>query len=348
MDSITHRNRNRNRNRNKNHITHRNKNHHYHHQNKITKRKFKPLNCHPSLKKHNKKVLDHSCLTSETLKILKNTFNKHNPEKKIETTEPKEIWNNLYHKIPNCDKETCWLNSIPDKRLEHKLKKELFTPFQPSDWKTNKNAWLSNLDIEEVLKQYQQTYSPKFIMLGPTPIDFDTKKNNGQCVWNELCQLSLSNQYDKGVRKIGIIYNLDTHRGSGTHWVSMFIELPDENDENDENPKHKPFIFYFNSTAQRMPKEINKLIKRLQKQFMNFKGIHLPVYKNTKKQHQHSNSECGMYSLFFIITCLTRKTDLMPDKKLENEDLVELFAGKNRIDDKYVEKFRDIYFNPAS
>jgi hypothetical protein len=333
---ITHRNRNRHRNRNKNHITHRN--------NHPTHRKFKSLNCHPSLKKYSKKVLEHSCLTSETLTILKNTFNKHNPEKKIETTEPKEIWNNLYHKIPNCDKETCWLNYIPDKNLEYKLKKELFTPFQPSDWKKNKNAWLSNLDIEDVLKQYQQAYSPKFLLLGPTPIDFDTKRNNGQCVWNELCQLSLSNQYEKGIRKIGIIYNLDTHRGSGTHWVSMFIELPDD-DDNADNPKHKPFIFYFNSTAQGVPTEINKLIKRLQKQFMNFKGIHLPVYKNNKKQHQRSNSECGMYSLFFIITCLTRKTDLIPDKKLSNEDLVELFAGKKRIDDKYVEKFRDIYFN---
>lgn len=324
------------------HKTHRKQNYHFKKHSTTTKRRFKSLNCHPSLNKNRTKVLDHSCLTSEALIVLKNTFNKHNPNKKIETTEPKEIWNHLYQKIPECDKETCWLNSIPDKRIEHKLKKELFTPFQPSDWKQNKNAWLSNFDIEAVLKQYQQTYSPKFISLGPTPIDFDTKKTNGQCVWNELCQLSLPTQYNKGVRKIGIIYNLDTHHGSGTHWVSMFIELPDEDDKN-----NKPFIFYFNSTSQRMPKEIKRFIQRIQKQWMEFKGIHLSVYKNNKMQHQRTNSECGMYSLFFVITCLTRKTDLMPETQLNTKDLVDLFAGKHRIDDKYVAKFRDIYFNQS-
>jgi hypothetical protein len=322
---------------------------------RYTRRNFKQLNCHPFLKKNNKKILDHSCFTSESLSILKKTFNKHNPDKKIETNDPKEIWTDLYHKIPQCDKETCWLNSIPDKKIQDQLKKELFTPFQPPEWKKNKNAWLSNIDIKAVLDQYQKTYSPKFIALGPTPIDFDVKKSNGQCVWNELCQLSLLNEYNKGVRKIGIIYNLDTHRGSGTHWVSMFIELPDkveEDKEGEEKKRENPFIFYFNSTSQRMPKQIKHLIKRLNIQWNKLNkqegfNMTLKEYKNTKIQHQRSNSECGMYSLFFVITCLTRKTDLMPEKELSNDDLDKLFAREYRIDDKYVEKFRDIYFNPS-
>jgi hypothetical protein len=316
----------------------------HHHRRKIggkkhySRRRFKPLNCHPSLKKHNKKVLDHSCLTADALHMLKDSFNKHYPDKKIETSDPKQIWHNLHNKIPECDKETCWLSSIPDTHLQNKLKTELFTPFQPSEWKHNKNAWLSNHDIDKVLKQYK---SPEFIHLGPTPIDFDKKKTDGQCVWNELCKLSLATEYKKGVRKIGIIYNLDTHRGPGTHWVSMFINFAEENGE-------KPFIFYFNSTSQRMPSPIHDLIERLQTQWMEFKGTKFHVYKNTRVKHQRSNSECGMYSLFFIITCLTRKTDLMPDKVLSINDLVELFAGKHRIDDHYVAKFREIYFNPAS
>ena len=307
-----------------------------------TTRKFKPLNCHPSLKKHNKTVLDHSCLTTDALHMLKKSFNKHYPEKKIETSDPKQIWENLHNKIPECDKETCWLNSIPDTKLQNKLKTELFTPFQPSEWKHNKYAWLSNYDIDAVLEQYKSY--PDFIHLGPTPIDFDHKKTDGQCVWNELCQLSLSSEYKKGVRKIGIIYNLDTHRGPGTHWVSMFINLSESESESGE----KPFIFYFNSTSQPMPKQIHDLIERLQKQWMEFKGKKFLVYKNTRVKHQRSNSECGMYSLFFIITCLTRKMDLKPGKELSSNDLVELFSGKHRIDDKYVAKFRDIYFNKAS
>lgn len=326
-----------------------NKTHHkkYHKKHSIHTRKFKPLNCHPSLKNHNKKVLDQSCLTADALHMLKKSFNAHYPDKKIETDEPKQIWENLHNKIPECDKETCWLNSIPDKKLQNKLKTELFTPFQPTEWKHNKNAWLSNYDIDAVLKQYQRTFHPVFISLGPSPIDFDDKKTDGQCVWNELCKFSLSTEYKKGVRKIGIIYNLDNHRGPGTHWVSMFIDLSE-----DEDKGEKPFIFYFNSTSQPMPKRIHDLIERLQKQWVEFKGTtkgtKFQVYKNTRVKHQQSNSECGMYSLFFIITCLTRKTDLKPEKILTTNDLVELFSGKHRIDDKYVAKFREIYFNPAS
>jgi hypothetical protein len=96
-----------------------------------------------------------------------------------------------------------------------------------------------------------------------------------------------------------------------------------------------------------MPEQINDLIERLQKQWTEFKGKPLVVYKNNKMKHQRSNTECGMYSLFFVITCLTRKTDLIPDKLLSTSDLIELFASKYRIDDKYIEKFREIYFNPS-
>lgn len=309
--------------------------------------KFKSLNCHPSLKKSNKKILDHSCLTPNALELLKNTFNNTNPEKKIETNDYKEIWNQLYNKIPECDQETCWLNYIENKTLQKKLKTELFTPFQPSEWKTDKNAWLSNFDIDAVLKQYETTYNPKFIALGPTPIDFDSKNTNGQCVWNEICNLSLSTEYNKGVRKIGIIYNLDTSKGSGTHWVSMFIDL-EPSIENVFEIEEDPFIFYFNSTSEKIPKEIHDLIERLQIQWTEFKGKPFIVYNNNKMKHQRSNTECGMYSLFFVITCLTRKTDLIPDKTLTTSDLIELFASKYRIDDKYIEKFREIYFNPSN
>jgi hypothetical protein len=314
-----------------------------HHHSNHRKTFKKPLNCHPSLlysKHKHKRVLDHSCLTSEALELLKNTYNNKNPGNPIISNDPKEIWDHLHHKIPHCDQESCWIQNIPDISLQNKLKNELFSPLQPPEWKKNKNAWLSNFDIDKVLKQYVNAYYDEntkiksFISLGPTPIDFDKKKTNGKCVWEEICKLSLSTEYNKGVRKIGLIYNLDTHRGYGTHWVSMFIDMAEE----------KPFIFYFNSTSQRMPKQIKDLVDRLQKQWVDFKGTEFEVYKNTRIKHQRTNNECGMYSLFFVITCLTRKTDLVPNKDLSVSDLVELFATKHRIDDKYVAKFREIYF----
>jgi hypothetical protein len=296
---------------------------------------FRKTNCHPGIKKN--KILDHSCFTKDSIKLLKETFNKHHPEKKIITNDPKQIWKNLHEKIPECDRETCWLQQIPNKYLQDKLKKDLFSPSQPTEWKNKPNTWLSNFDIDAVIQQYEEA-NPDFLFLGPTPIDFDTVKN-GKCIWSELCKLNIVKEYKRGKRRFGVIFNLDTSDGPGTHWVSLFMDIKDPT----------PFLFYFNSTGEGMPEEVKDLIERLEKQFNLIKPLKnrkLRIIENTKMQHQESNTECGMYSLFFIITCLTRNTEPSEDvKKLSTDDLIALFAGNTRIPDKYIEKYRGIYFN---
>ena len=288
---------------------------------------LKRRTCNPAIKN----TLDHSCFTPKALNILKDAYNqKHNSSQQITTKNPKEIWQKLNQKIPHCDQETCWLQEIPDKSLQEKMKKELFAPEQPKEWKSKPNAWLSNFDIDAVIEQYEQAHDD-FLFLGPSPIDFDTIKN-GKCVWEDLCRLSLVDEYKKGKRKFGVVFNLDTSEGSGTHWVSLFIDVGCDT----------PFIFYFNSTSEKMPPEVEHFITRMKTQWLNYKNEELSVFQNLNVEHQNSNTECGMYSLFFVITCLTRKVN---EKKLSTKDLVNLFAGKHRIPDKYVEKYRGIYFN---
>lgn len=299
-------------------------------------RSFKKTNCHPSTKKN--KILDYSCFTKESILTLKTAFNKHHSDKKILSDDPKDIWAHLHQKIPECDRESCWLQKIPNKYLQDKLKKELFSPVKPTEWRSKPNAWLSNFDIDAVIQQYEEA-NPDFLFLGPTPIDFDEMKN-GKCVWEELCRLNIVKEYRRGKRKFGVVFNLDTSDGPGTHWVSMFMDIKDPT----------PFLYYFNSTSEETPDEVKKLMKRLEKQFNLIKplrGRELRVMENRDMEHQKSNTECGMYSLFFIITCLTRQTD--PDQKdgnkLSVDELKELFSGKTRIDDKFVERYRGIYFN---
>jgi hypothetical protein len=38
----------------------------------------------------------------------------------------------------------------------------------------------------------------------------------------------LKDYIDKNITKIGIIFNLDNHNESGSHWVSLFIDLEDK------------------------------------------------------------------------------------------------------------------------
>ena len=184
------------------------------------------------------------------------------------------------------------------------------------------------------MEQYEQTPEYKhFEFIGPTPIDFDVvlkDHHQTRCVYNELCHFDLNKLVHQGKTKIGIIFNLDKHDQSGSHWVSLFIDVPGK------------FIFYFDSAGPRCPKPIRELVRRIQTQATQM-GHNFRFYQNSPKVHQHSNTECGVYSLFFIITMLTDKTKYQKHP-LTLKDKFDLFK-KHRIPDKYIQRYRHIYFN---
>jgi len=305
------------------------------------KRKFKKVLCSPA-KKNN---VASSCYSASELVTIKNAYNKHHSSsassssKKIVATNPEQILKELREKNAHCTTELCWLNAVSDRGLREKIQKEAFRPIQPAEWRSKPDAWLSNFDIDAVIQQYETAY-PEFVFLGPTPIDFDSKKDDGKCVTEEICGFSLAKEWAKGKKKIGVIYNLDTSEGPGTHWVSMFIDMADP----------EPYMFYFNSTAEPMPSEVRKLMDRIQKQWLSLPASHkkklIEYTSDDKVEHQHSNTECGMYSLFFIITCLTRKVGGFKTlgSGLSREKIIEMFAGKTRIPDRYMLKFRNLFF----
>ena len=59
----------------------------------------------------------------------------------------------------------------------------------------------------KVMRQYEHTFK-NFIFIGPSPIDYDTRKLFGTCVWEELCNFNLNEYIKKKKDKIGIIFNL--------------------------------------------------------------------------------------------------------------------------------------------
>lgn len=295
-------------------------------------RKLKKMNCSPIVK--NKTITKKSCYTPEVLIQIKNAYNISHETDKIITENPREIWNELNQKLTNCNKEDCWLEEIKDSKIKNDIDKYIFAPDYPKEWDKNPNEWLSNYDILHVLKQYQKKY-PNFIFLGPSSINFDEKvaEYNYECVEKDLCTFSLENTIQSKKNKIGIIFNLSEHDEDGSHWVSLFIDVPNK------------IIFYFDSNGDSIPKEIEILKDRIIKQGKTLKPpIHFNYYDNYNKEHQKGNTECGMYSLFFIITMLTSSTEFK--KKMSIKDKLLLFK-KKRIPDKYVEKYRKIYFNSS-
>jgi hypothetical protein len=187
--------------------------------------------------------------------------------------------------------EHCLLDKVT---INDNLKKELRTqylrPRRPKGWDDDPDMWLDNFNIMAVMKQYQDAY-PWFKFLGVFPIDFsapDPYKRDGtvQCLYKETCNLNLKDEYSKGFRGIGMIFNLDPHFKGGSHWVGLYIDL---------NNINKPFVGYFDSYGYKVP----PLIARLMRSFkLQIKTCELGF---NARRFQYGNSECGMFSMYFII-----------------------------------------------
>jgi hypothetical protein len=281
---------------------------------------LKKINCSPKSKGE---INGFSCYTDKSLFKLRDLWNARHPTLKINSNNPKEIHLQLSKNLNNvCSTEACWLKQKGD---FGQIKDELsdsFAPVSPPEWKKNPNEWLSSEDIIQVMKQYEKAYKC-FDFLGPSPIDFDTKKMYGECVWDELCNFSLEKQIKKGKTKIGIIFNTDPHDKPGKHWISLFINIK------------KKKIFFFDSTGDKAPPEVSALIERVKKQGLVLNPpIKFISDSNEGVEHQYGNTECGIYSLFFIVHMLEDK-------------LTDHYLKTHILKDKYMEKFRHVYFNDS-
>ena len=291
------------------------------------------MTCSPAVRKTGKTVVG-SCYTPNILEQLRQAYNRgHKPSNQITTTNPEEIWRELHDRLSHCDKEDCWLTELKDEQTRKRLERYIFAPDKPYEWKKNPTTWLSNYDILNVLEQYEEAH-PEFEFLGPTPIDFDTrlKTSGNQCVTHELCAFSLAEHKNQGKTKIGIVFNLDKHNEPGSHWVSLFIDLNDK------------FVFYFDSAGDEIPKEIKALKDRVIKQAAEM-GEKFKYLEN-KRVHQRGNTECGVYSLFFLITMLSGEYSAKQGlrKRLSVPERIRLFLH-HRITDTEMEKYRGVYFN---
>ena len=263
---------------------------------------------------------DHTCYTDESLMKMRTFWNNSYPNNKIRATNAKEIWKQLYKKMNStCTKENCWLEQP---FLREKIDEEMrdsFAPKHPDSWRKNPTEWLSNVDISNVLKQFEKHYKC-FKFMGPYPIDFASKQGN-TCVEEEMCNFHIKEWINKNKTKIGFVFNTDPHDKGGEHWISLFINIKTEE------------IFFFDSAGDKITPEIQKFVDKV---IQHGKEIQPPKHftfdENAPFKHQRTTTECGMYSLYFIINMLKDKIN----KKL---------LKTQRIPDLDMIKHRKIYFN---
>lgn len=307
------------------------------------------LSCNPKVGS----TIDNSCYNANILSTLVDAYNSSNPKDKMDNTNTKtdkEKLNELKVKMnTQCanhhNEELCIA-----KKLDPEVTKEAFMP--EKEWKTP-NEWLSNTDIDRVMAVYEKAY-PKFKYCETLTIDFDKMCKRDGCLSKYFCKGQIKKNMLKNYSKWGIIFNLDNHTKGGSHWVSLFVDFDDH------------FAFYFDSAASTnatIPKSIQNLISQIQTQYYNnnktkhkslfgvtaqvresvkTQSKHLKILYN-KKAHQKSNTECGVYSLFFIITMLTKRVPYITDE-MNSQTVQELFLT-GTIPDNFIEQYRHVFFS---
>lgn len=248
-----------------------------------------------------------SCYTRVQLVNIAKAYNRQYASKIATTGNKSELWQAIEQKMMDkCSNEWCWQD-----KMNMSGKDKIFRVERP----VGKYQWLSTIDIRNVLKQYENKYSD-FVFLGPVPRDFCNLGGN------EVCNINLKSSRTNGKTKIGIVFNTDPSSESGKHWISMFIDI-----SNPDPKKHE--IGYFDSygMAPLLP-EIKSLVKKLQAQNPHIK---LKLNCNSEMcthtiQHQMNNSECGMYSINYIVERLTGKSweELIVNQRWEDEEMVDM------------------------
>jgi hypothetical protein len=254
-----------------------------------------------------------SCIPLELLIKMGEAYNKYHENKNkkqikmdptLDTLYPDEYKKYLlfeFKKIFDGDQKD-WIKSkyleLMDEEDKDHLENKVFRPDGPQ----GRFEWLSTIDINQVLYQYEEKY-PGFKFLGAVPIDFMDLD------YLPFKNLNLDEMENENIKKFGVIFNTDKSYQSGKHWISLFFDL--------ENGQ----IYFSDSMGTRPPKEVNDFMQLLEKHLKN-KNINNIDVRYNKTQHQKGNSECGVYSINFILRLLKGKTfDHITKKRLSDEQV---------------------------
>jgi hypothetical protein len=194
-----------------------------------------------------------------------------------------------------CDREYCWLNLGFLSDIHDQLK-DVWRPAKPVSWRKNPVSWLSNFDIEGVLKQYVDLFDD-YMHIGTVPADFWVNEK-GRCVVDDVCNLTIPYIVKKNKRRFGIVVNLDLHDSPGSHWVAVYANL---------DKRHKNFGLYYYDSVANPPKQV---LARFLDLTCKAAEEHLkcPFHLHVNSHRvQYRNTECGMFATVFLLRCLEEK-----------------------------------------
>lgn len=276
-----------------------------------------------------------SCLSLESLIAMACAYNKMYSDK-IELKDDLKLLNPTKYKeyltkqfetrLSNvCDNQKCWVRQDFYKVMCNESKREVKKNTWRPDGPQGKFTWLNTFNINDVMAQYEEKYKD-FKFLGAVPVDFEKVNYGVEGMDFGFADMDLTEMHNKGYKKLGAVFNTDEHDQPGKHWVAGFIDL--------ENG----MVCYFDSVADGPDERVRKFLRKCHRTCKEFSGGNVKVRSTNENdimintiQHQYGNSECGVYSMNFII------------RLLEGESFDSI--SKSKIKDDVMNKNRDVYFS---
>lgn len=264
-----------------------------------------------------------SCIPLDILIEMVKAYNEDNPNNLIKLHPSFETLNrskykkyllkNLDKKLKNkCTDQLCWTKQSFIKKMKEKQRnKLLMKTFRPKGPNVG-FEWLNTININDVMNQYEDVYK-EFKFLGAVPIDFDDLS------YLNIKNLDFTDLLNSNINKIGIIFNLDESYKSGSHWVAAYSDLI------------KGQVYYYDSYGIEPEHRIRKFLRRIANYCKNTLKNNNIVATHNKIRHQFEGSECGVYSINFIL------------RLLKGHDFQQICNDKTP--DKVINKCRKIYFN---
>ena len=240
-----------------------------------------PRVCHPRLRGKNG-----ACLSDERMLELGRYYKAPSSLQ----GDPLRSW--LVNKT-RCKTERCWVEKAPMRTdIKKYLLKRYYRPKMPDEWHSDPDQWLDTNNIVDVMKQYEETY-PHFKFYGANPIDFASPDPYNKdaaaqkkCLNDDICKLNLKDLLKRGKTHLGFVYNLDPSDKGGSHWIASFTDIPG----------HKSY--YFDSYGMKAPPEIARFMRSMTLQDPTMK------LEYNAKRFQYGDTECGIYSVYFLIRML--------------------------------------------
>ncbi len=276
------------------------------------------MKCCPSVEH-----IDGTCISFDNLKTMAKHYNEN--KKNNDTINLKLSKADMVIEFEKRfgKKHNKWIENSVFKHLSDDVVDTLTNLTFRHDGPQGQFTWLSTVDLEQVLNQYTLKY-PDFKFIGAFPIDFAELTNL------PINNINFDEMLKKNIIRYGVIFNTDPHYKGGAHWISLYFDLK------------KKQIYFSDSVGNEPDKEIQQYINKIdeyikkknksQKQHggNDFTEDVVDIRYNTTK-HQRGNSECGVFSINWILRLLSGKT-------FEH-------ITKKRLSDEKVNKCRNVYFN---